>query len=393
MRPAALASILLGMAACGEPAITVHLDVPGNPSTPFTYDCINSVDVFPIPAGYTGQYDIGLINYDNSLAMSPPVALTCIDLDHPPTSMSDLVGELHGKLDIPIPAAGLGGMELRARAGHCNDPSWYHEAILYGGGVYNGGDQLDIQLSHNISCGDATTYTFHPVNLMDLESSHTCNPVTTGQVYVGDIRPTNFGPETMLETGAQYAELSANLTEPKLQSYSASFQHTCLAMGYYDPATDNVSDSCIDTNATHLCNPGAFDVPFVSSSYLDNSLNAVEPLVKGGFEAPVLIAVYQDQGQTKVPVAGAVASTPGSVAQTAASAQFVYGDLGDPAAQTFVPQMAATATTSSGLFMAFLNGITEVDVTAPGPNGTTLTGKAFIGPDPGFSNAALIVVK
>lgn len=394
MRRGVLASALLGLAACGEPAISVHLALTETPSKPFTYDCIGAVDVFPIPKSYNGAYDIGQVYYSNSLGTSAPVEVDCIDLDHAPTSAADLVSELHGRLDIAIPAAGLDAIELRARAGHCSDASWYHESIMYGGGVYNGGNNLTIDLSHNISCADTVTYTFHPVDLLAMASSHTCDPVTTGVVYVGDIRPTHVGPPTILETGAQYADLSGPVTEGKLQTYSASFGGTCLAMGYFDPNSNNVSDSCIDPSATHLCDPNAFDVPFVSASYLDNSMGAVEPLVNGDYEAPVLVAVYQDQNGQKVPVPGAVASVPTSApASETPSARFVYGDLGDPASQSFVPQMNMTSTTSSGLFMAFLDGITEVDVTAPGPNGTTLTGKTFVGPDPFVSNAALIVVK
>src|SRR6185503_6120019 len=116
MRPAVLASILLGAAACGEPAIKVQLVMPGEPAPPdtFDYSCIQAVDVLPIPVGDQGALDIGA-----RVDSGQPVP--CIYLDRAPRSAADLAALLHGRLDIPIPAAGLAGIEFRARTGKCSD--------------------------------------------------------------------------------------------------------------------------------------------------------------------------------------------------------------------------------------------------------------------------------
>lgn len=380
MRQLALASVLLGLAACGEPAIEVHLTPPGMPTVPFTYDCIGAVDVFPIPVGYVGPYDIAQTDSE----------IYCIDLDHPPTSVADLLGQLRGQLDMDIPAGGIQAMEVRARAGTCEDPSLDQVAILYGGGVYTGGDNLTINLSHNISCGDSASYAFRPVDLSKMATTHACDPVTSGTLYVADIRPTNFGPASIREYGSQYAILGSDATQATLQTYSASMRGTCLAAGVSDAAVD--STTCISNLfPSHLCDPNAFDVPFFPTSYLDNSEAQASSYETGDYQGqPVLVAVYQNQGGQMMPVAGASVATANN-----AQASFVFGDL-DMGMQTLMPTAAeqvAQKTTTSGLFMAYLNGLTELDVTAPGPAGTTLHGSAVVGPDSQYTMPALIVLK
>jgi hypothetical protein len=307
--------------------------------------------------------------------------------------MADLATLLHGKLDIAIPSGGLQAMELRVRAGHCTQADWFHEANVYGGGEYDGSGKLTISLSHNLSCSDTTSYSFRPVDLIAMETSHACGPVTDGTVYVGNIRPTNFGIPSIEEDGANYGQLGGTVSDVKLQTYSGSYQGTCLAARYDDGT--NGGEVCINPKAPQLCSTTDFDVPLVSYSFLSNSETALQPLVTGDYQPPVLVAVFQNASGQMMPVAGATLTVPGQMpaAGQQPAAQFVFGDLGVANSQTFVPNQNAQQTTASGMVMAYLNGVTELDVTAPGPSGTTLHGSTFVGPNEFGATAALVVVK
>ena len=384
MRPGVLASILLGAAACGQPAIKLSLGLVQDNG--FDYSCIAAVDVMPIPVGYHGVYDISS-EYNEQGGLP----ITCIDLPHAPKSLTDLANELHDKVDVPIPAAGLAGVELRARVGHCGDATdTYREAIVYGGGAYTGGNALTVQLAHNLYCGESQPYKFHAVDLMAMATSHACDPPpAAGEIEVGDIRPTNIVPSLEFEVGAQYAEVGSG--DPTLSAYPRSYTGSCPAVDYFlDDGLGNLDDtaSCILPSLPRLCEADAIDVPYISLTYLDNSSATVTPMVGTGYQPPVLVAVYTDQNGQKVPVAGATVTAKGG------NAKLVFGDLGNPTSGFAPAASTQQQTTSSGLVMAYLHGITELDVTAPGPNGTTLAGFAYVGPSVWRAeSAALIVVK
>jgi hypothetical protein len=359
MRLALLASIL-GLAACGEPAIEVHLQMPGEPTPPdtFDYSCIQAVDVLAIPVGDNKPIDIG--ERVDLLGESVP----CIDLDRAPKSAADLAALLRGRLDIPIPAAGLAGIEFRARAGKCSDNP-YHEAILYGGGVYDGhSSSLTINVNHNISCSQATMVTVRPIDMFALAKGSGCTAAaaTDGFVYVGDVRPSNLAPlepAEIYEDGSSQAQISSAVTAVKLPSYAGSYRTSCIAARYADNNSDNAT--CMNA-APAICGDATDQVvPYAPGVYLSNTDQEIAQLANSS-EASVLGIVLDSN---RAPVANATISVPES-----SNAAVFYGDPGDPAVQTFAVATGATATTASGMFVVAPNGLTTITVTAPGHTGS-----------------------
>ena len=177
------ALLLLATAACSEPAIEMTLVMPSS-DAPFDMSCVTAVDLLPIPVGDTKSLDIG---YRESNDMQ---AVPCVDITGPITSFADLQAAIHGKFDLALPPEGLGGIEIRGRAGSCGEMPAYHESVFYGGAVVaKGQDSVAIPLAHNISCNTATSYTVRPVDLVSLVKTKTCTPVTDGgQLFTGVLR-------------------------------------------------------------------------------------------------------------------------------------------------------------------------------------------------------------
>jgi hypothetical protein len=358
----ALALTLLGAVGCTDRAIEVRLHLPGEPAPPaaFDYSCIGSVDVLPIGAEPPASYDIGILATSGT-------AVPCIDLPAAPTSLADFAAELHGRLDIPVPPGGLQAIELRARTGHCSDDP-YREAILYGGGVYDGSSgQLTVDVQHNISCSTASPYTVRPIDVFALVDSQACPPAAPGIVFAGDIRPTALDapglPDHILEGGVGEADLTAAITAPQVASYGATYHDTCAYIGYNNNDDLSGGMTCFTPGAPTVCSdPGTVEVPVIPYTYWFNSADAAATMVGGAADPPVFGIVLENKPDgSKAPAEGATITV-----DAGDDAAVVYGDRGDPAAQTFAPVAGATQTTASGTFMVFPRGVVGLTVSAPG---------------------------
>ena len=165
-------ALLVVTAACADPAIEMHLVLPqGDPQIDLS--CVTAVR---LDAYGTDQGDV---------THDADVESDCVDLPRAPTSFSDLAGLMHGRFSVPVPPSGLLGVAVQANGGTCSDLLSPYEAMAYAGAAYTGGD-LAVPLMPNISCTAMTTYSVHP---LDLVNAGACAPYTTGYGEASDIRP------------------------------------------------------------------------------------------------------------------------------------------------------------------------------------------------------------
>jgi hypothetical protein len=345
-----LAVALVVTAACGEPAIEMKLLMPPA-AQGFDMSCVGAVDLLPIPNNDAKSLDIGFREY-NDMIRQP-----CVELAHAPASFDDLQSMISGQFDIALPPEGLAGIELRGRSGKCNEMPAYRESIFYGGAEYtNGQDQIGIQLAHNISCDTTTSYTVRTVDLINLVQTKQCAVVTNAgsQVFAGTIRPTLMTDiEPMLfEDGVSYGNLKDGAAS--INTFKSTWAGSCPAVGWED-ANFNVTASCINPGAPGACAAaGEVELPIMDYVYANNS---VDSMLEDQFGAPMIGDVWTTAG-TAGPVAGATITV-----DMGSTAKIVYGD---PGASGFVPAMAATATTASGMYMIYGDGIIGITVSAPG---------------------------
>jgi hypothetical protein len=361
---------LLLLAACTDPAIDMTMSFPAT-NTSFDLSCVGAVDVLPIAVGDTKSLDIG---YRESSTMD---AAPCIDLATPPTSFADVEAQIRGKLDLPLPPGGLAAVEVRGRAGSCNEMPAYHEAVFYGAAQYNpGDDSLVIPISHNISCNQAASYTVRPVDLVQLVKTKTCAPIDsqTGQVFDADYRPTHLAgsfPPVVFEAGPEFKPLASGIAT--LDTYSGSYAGTCPTVAWED-ITDSAA-SCINPGAATACaNPGEVELPLIRNGY-----SFAPPEGARSYEGPVIGAVWSKSG-TPGPLAGATVTF-----DEGADATVVYGNVGT---DSFTPAAGATATDPSGMFMVFTNGVVGLTVTATGRDPVHL----FVGSAHDMGGAAIAVL-
>lgn len=364
------AAALLLLAACTDPAVDMRLSFPAS-NTGFDLSCVGAVDVLPIAVGDKGSLDIG---YRENTTMN---AAPCIDLATPPTSFADIEAQIRGKLDLPLPQGGLAAIEVRGRIGSCSEMPAYHEAVFYGAAQYNPGDDtLDIPISHNISCDQATTYTVRPVDLVQLVKTKTCAPIDsqTGQIFDANYRPTHLGgnfPPVLFEGGPEFKLLQNGAAT--IDTYARSYSGTCPSVAWTD-VTDSAA-TCINPGALTACaNPGEVELPLIRN-YAFGLLDSTQ-----SYAGPVIGAVWSKSG-TPGPVSGATVTL-----DEGASASVVYGNVGT---DTFMPAADASATDSSGMFMVFTNGVVGITVSAPGHDPVHL----FVGSASDQGAAAIAVLK
>ena len=327
---------LLLLAACTDPAVEMHLVLP-QPDAQIDLSCVTAVrlDAF--------GNDQGDVNHP------PDVKSDCVDLPRAPTSLSDLAGLMHGKFSVPMPASGLLGVDFTAFGGPCSDEDPY-EAMAYGGAPYTS-KSLSVPLEPNISCTATTTYTVHP---LDLLNAGACTGYTTGYVEAADIRPWMLGsemPPMYADYGKSNATLGADGTG-QVTSFNAILGAGCIAAAYYDNATSNFGLTCVSTTTPTLCGgaPGTVEVgvlPDLYYSYFDKNLAEQ-------YNAPTYGTVWDIP--TKTAIAGATVTV-----DEGGNAQVVYAEPGAGGLTTHDGPTGA-----SGLFMVYARGAVAITVSAPG---------------------------
>jgi hypothetical protein len=166
---------LLALCGCAEPVVDMRLAMPAQVPQGFDLSCVRSVDVAPHRRGVTPLVDIGLRKRE--LGLDDP----CVEIA-PQTTFAGILDQLRGKVSFALDDD-LAAIQIRGRVGSCADDPNYHEAIFYGGAVFDGGD-LEIPIVPNISCSAKETVRVRPFEVMPMitDPTHACRaPVADSQ--------------------------------------------------------------------------------------------------------------------------------------------------------------------------------------------------------------------
>ena len=366
------ALLTLLLAACTQPAIDLQLELPPDSSS-FDLSCVTAVDVQPIGVGDRKDLDIALREE------ATQDAAPCVDIKTTPHSFADIESQMRGKIDLAIPLDGLAAVELRGRAGTCQDMPAYYESVFYGAAEYQKNrSSLAIPVHHNISCDQTTQYTIRPVDLVQTIQSKTCTAPAAAntQVFSADVRPTELSGDyspIILEEGSGFGQPAMGTAT--INSFKGSYAGTCPAAEWND-GTDFAS-SCINPDAPTACaNAGEIELPIVPYAYANNSIDPAQ----GAYSGLVIGAVWSKTG-TPGPVQGATITL-----DAGSDAVVEYGTGG---ASAFTPLPEATATDASGMFEIYTNQVTGITVTAPGHGTQTL----YVGAGPEAVGGALVVLQ
>jgi hypothetical protein len=362
--------VIAALAGCAEPAIELELKLPASATIPQSFDlkCVTAIDLVAM-AENAEQMDIG-VQFDLDRKRPP-----CVDLSRPPENFTDIRNAMRGQFDLPIPAEGLLGIQIRGRIGACDDEDLFHEAIFYGGATYRGGDALTVPLAANISCNTRRDYKVRPVDLIALTKTKACPaPVTTGFVFAGDVRPTLLAPELdplMFENGTAIAVPSNG--SAVVGSYTNMGTGSCVAMAY--SRDDQIGATCINAGAPTVCGMvDEVEVPTAPGLFLESSTDG-ELAVKYGF--PTFVAVW-DVLPAKAPIAGATVTLPDPQ-----HGQVVYLDLTDT---RFTSRAGSTG--PAGVLAVYVDRVTEIIVSAPGHSSR----KMLVGGSPQLFGTAIAVL-
>ena len=345
-------------AGCAEPVVTMQLEMPASVPADFDLSCITAVDVLGFSSAMLdeAQPDIGI--HADQFGERP----SCVDIAGA-TSLAELSNQLHGHVDVPMPAAGLAAIELRARMGNCLQLP-YGEGLVYGGGLYKpGASTLAVSVATNISCKAASTVTVAPLDILARigDATHTCKPIVsdgTDGTFPGVIRPTRLstatsGPDRMMfENGAAFLPLGTDGTVT-LPTFSAAATDACIAVGRDSMAF--AGGTCVNPGARTVCAAaGVVELPVVARN---RAISVYDGALIAQFGLPVLGSAWEKTATSRSPLAGAVVTV-----ADPARAQVVYLDL----VNGNLTATAGAATTASGLFFVYTNGISAITVTAAG---------------------------
>lgn len=341
--------LVLGVSACGEAAVELELTVGSSDLTSFDVGCVTAVDILPHEVGDPNPLDIGL---RTSIGVDTP---ECVDIT-PQTSISGVVNALRGKISMPMPEKGLGGIQIRGRTGSCADPALYYEAIFYGGAGYSDGqDSLAIALRPNISCANIKTYTVKPVDLFAITASatHECTLVTDAlATFPGNVRPTSLGDgfdPLMFEAGPDVGMLEAG--KATLTSFASAAAGTCIAVAH--EGTMARGATCVNASATSLCAaPGEIEIPIVPNLAM-SALDGAKIQDYG----PPLVGAAWEKAPNK-PIAGATVTPTDPNKSLVVYVEPMGGVLRE------IPN--ATSTGPSGMFIVYSRSVTNLTIAAPG---------------------------
>lgn len=372
MRWAVVVALGLGSAlGCGEPAIELSLALPPAADVPEDYDlsCVTAIDVMAHAAD-DPFLDLG------ELATRERRTAECISVSGL-DSFADVRRAMAGRFDVPIPAAGLLGIQVRGRAGTCDEQAPYHEAVFYGGAAYaEGATALTVRLAPNVSCNKTRALKVRPVDFLQLISTRTCAPVPDDQIYAGTIRPSMLapkGPKLMFEYGEGVAGMAGGAGT--LPSFSASDARSCVAALYVPFAVDLVGLGCLNPAMPTVCaQPGEVELAVVPYAMLST---AVDPALVTQFGAPVFLSIW-NSATPRAPLVGASVTL-----ADPERGKVVYLDANP---QGITPQ-TRSQTGASGLVAVYTDRM--MLVTIAGPTGTR---KLVVGGTMDFPSTALVVM-
>jgi hypothetical protein len=341
------------LAACGEPAIEMSLELPASAGA-FDVSCIGAVQVTIRGA------DRGAPGQAGGQARPPDDRTACIEVGAQ-SSFQMLRQTIADRFAFALPASGLVGVDLRASTGTCNKELLPGDTVLYGAGKSRGGDELVVKLIPTMSCSGRRSAVVRPVDLVELTAERSCPApvmaVREAAIGVAVFRPTAVDAVIMEAVNEEVLLSAAGLATVSLPDDPPP--GTCLALEYDDPGGDLTTASCVRRAPGVCATSSQLELPVIAAAVAVSSVDLTQVDRYGG---AVLGAVWGRGagGTAPAPLAGAtvlpVAPKLGSV---------VYASLAADRSRLMVTP-AATATLSSGLFIAYVGVPVDVIVSAPG---------------------------
>ncbi len=371
--------VLIG---CAQPSIELRLEMPES-SANFDMSCLTAVDVMGFSNSMLeeAQPDIGL--HADEFNEQPACAVVANV-----TSFADLESQLQGQIDVPLPAGGLTAIELRGRAGSCNQLP-YGQALVYGGGQYlSGASFVSVAVEPNISCQTATKMKVQPIDMLGLiaDPAHACKlqaDTSNGDVtYPAVIRPSELATmadipdQMMFEAGTDYEPLGDDGTAT-VSTYSAAVAGSCIAVARESEAF--IGSTCVNHGAPTLCASDAstVELPIVSGAKSDP---VYDDALITQYGLPVIGFVWSKTDTTKAPLANATVSVADPT-----KVQIIYMDVVNGNLATTM----LGATNDKGIFLIYTSGVTTITVSAPGHTAEHLQ----IGPANGLQGTVLAVLE
>ena len=352
-------ALLLGSAACADPAIDMKLVVPTDAvAASFDTSCVGAVQVYVDGKNYPTP---DITDYKQA----------CIPITTNPATFADLAAELQGKFDVAIPDSGLMGIEIYGFGGDCdqveNPPDGAPEPDLsfFGSMPYIGQDEIDLTMVPNVSCTHAPV-TVDLVDMLALNATKQCASATVTDSGAGADLGT-LSPNQLM-AGVNYYGSNGAASTNSVAAFSGATtigSEDCLAASAGSSATDGVS--CVSTTGSTVCATGGqIEVPVINYTV---AMASTDPNNIQNFGGVLFGTVWGTVGTVKQPITGATIS----LADPNAKGTIVYFDQPagvETGTGSLTLRAGATSTDASGMFGLYANEIVDVTVTA---NGKTKT--------------------
>jgi hypothetical protein len=338
-----LVLVCIFLAACGEEAIEMTLQVPED-SEQWDTSCVQTIEVFTAGANYPDQSNdyIG-----QTLDLS----------DDPADSYAALKQAVRGKFEVAIPDSGLSAVEMYGWNGQSGffSPELFPELIFYSRVPYTGQDTIDIELVANLDCR-LSPVIVRPIELMKLVTTKSCAMAAVtdpmGFASIGTLSPGLYKPYLFGWGGVHGAPVANGLA-----SFNAPLMagpQSCLAV--YGFTATSSTGGCV--TPTKACATGTeIEAVLVEDAYALSLDAGIQETLRGAVVGAVLDA-------TKTGIAGATVAVD--------SGMVVYVNP-DTATKRLVPT-GGTTTGASGMFVVYSNDLAETSVTANGQTKTVTIG-------------------
>lgn len=358
--------LALGLASagtgCAEKAVELRLVMPTGDAADLDVSCVTSVHVVV----HDGSPDFSQVPHE------------CIEVENP-TSLDDLQAQIRGKLSMALPDEII-AVEVRGLTNALPGACGTGMNVFYAGEEYTGQEDIALRVEGAMDCKalQATgELKARPVDFLALartapDTDPVCQAMNIPNLELGAIRPTNIFlppfPTSLMEFGA-FSEIDSVTGLATLPAWGTPEPHACLAASSFDI----FSASCVyPANRTVCGATGEVEVPLISDQVIFDSIDFE---IFEEFPVAVFGVVYDTVA--KRPVEGA------SVAIDPERGRVVYVN---PTTGTAFEPVAGDATTSSGLFIAYMREPSVGTVTQGGSTkamrlgGVTGWGSAVIVP-------------
>ncbi|HWO19022.1 MAG TPA: hypothetical protein VNO30_09600 [Kofleriaceae bacterium] len=343
-------------AACGDPAIEMRLALPAaDQISGFDVSCIGAVEVI-VRGTDRGRFPEG----PNDPGQPADDLDDCIEISDV-HSYAEVRRAIAGRFSLALPASGLAGVDVRGSTGTCKKDLAPGDPIFYASAPYEGGDELVLPVTPNLSCAGKRAESVRPVDLLALTRTGQCPALLAdnlGGVGAGTIHPTALG-EAFYDFGDDYSPMVSNVAS--LPVYVVTSAPSCIALVYSENTSAMTTVSCA-RRAPGICNTGnQIELPIIDYNVAFQAATVASIDQYGGW---VIGGVWgTDAAGAKIKLSGATIR-PANAAD-ADRAKIVYADY--PTGAAGPRELAgATATNATGLFIAYVGSPIDFVISAAG---------------------------